>query len=121
MATAKRRKKVKHPASKPQAELRARVKELEETLSAIRRGKVDALVVEGPEGDQVFTLQGAEHPYRVLVETINEGAATLDADGVVLYSNARFAEILGIDLKRFIGSRVQSHLSDEEREKPGNC
>src|ERR1700685_409424 len=86
--------------------LQARVQELEDTLTAIRQGTVDALVISAPTGDQVFTLQGAEHPYRVLVETINEGAATLDAEGVVLYSNARFAEILGIDLKRFIGSSV---------------
>jgi len=71
--------------------LHARVQELEDTLTAIREGSVDALVISAPTGDQVFTLQGAEHPYRVLVETINEGAATLDAQGTVLYANARFA------------------------------
>ena len=58
--------------------LRERVHELEETLAAIRGGEIDALVINGPSGDQVFTLQGAEHPYRILVESINEGAATLD-------------------------------------------
>ena len=39
---------------------------LEETFLAIQRGQVDAVVVNGTDGDQVFTLQGAEHPYRVL-------------------------------------------------------
>ncbi len=73
--------------------LQARVQELEDTLMAIRQGTVDALVISAPTGDQVFTLQGAEHPYRVLVETINEGAATLDAEGTVLYANTRFARV----------------------------
>ena len=42
--------------------LTERIAELEETLRAIRMGEVDALLVSSPEGDQVFTLQGAEHP-----------------------------------------------------------
>lgn len=93
------------------------MQELEETLEAIRGGAVDALVINGPDGDQVFTLQGAEHPYRVLVETINEGAATLDTSGTILYSNLRFAEILGVPLEKFIGTPVQSHVSPEESAK----
>ena len=64
--------------------LRARVRELEETFSAIQSGLVDAVVVNTPKGENVFTLHGAEHPYRVLVENMNEGAATLDPDGTVL-------------------------------------
>ena len=43
-------------------ELRRRLQEAEETLDAIRSGEVDALVVSGPEGEQVFTLRGAELP-----------------------------------------------------------
>ncbi len=97
--------------------LRARVRELEDTLTAIRQGTVDALVISAPTGDQVFTLQGAEHPYRVLVETINEGAATLDADGTVLYANTRFAEFLNVPLEKFIGAPLQSHVPPSAREK----
>jgi hypothetical protein len=37
-------------------ELRQRLQEAEETLDAIRNGKVDALVVSGPSGEKVFTL-----------------------------------------------------------------
>ncbi len=63
------------------AELRARLAEAEETLRAIRTGEVDAVMVAGKEGTQVFTLEGAEHAYRVLIESMNEGALTLTADG----------------------------------------
>ncbi len=42
------------------AELRARLEETEELLRAIRTGAVDALVVEGDAGSQLFTLQGLD-------------------------------------------------------------
>ncbi len=99
--------------SKPQDELQERVNELEETLRAIRSGEVDALVVSAPKGDQVFTLQGAEHPYRLLVETIDEGAATLSNDGTILYSNRSFATIFDAQLERFIGTSIENFVSGE--------
>jgi two-component system, NarL family, sensor kinase len=93
--------------------LQERVNELEETLRAIRSGEVDAVVVSAPKGDQVFTLQGAEHPYRLLVETIDEGAATLSNDGTVLYSNRSFANIFDVQLERFIGNPIENFVSGE--------
>jgi len=96
--------------------LRTRVQELEETYLAIQRGQVDAVVVNGMDGDQVFTLQGAEHPYRVLVENMNEGAATLDKDGTVLYGNASFARILALPIEDIIGTPLQKHFSLQEQE-----
>jgi PAS domain S-box-containing protein len=92
------------------------VTELEETLRAIRMGEVDAVLVEGPQGEQVFTLQGAEHPYRTLVETIDEGAATLSEDGTVLYSNRSFAGIFDVPLEKFIGASLESFVSGEDFE-----
>jgi two-component system NarL family sensor kinase len=97
-------------------ELRARVRELEETLRAIRMGEVDAVLVSSTHGDQVFTLQGAEHPYRLLVETIEEGAATLADDGTVLYSNKSFAAFFGVPLERFIGVPLQDFVSGQALE-----
>jgi len=91
------------------AELRARLYELEETLRAIRSGQVDALVVYAPDGgDRIFTLQGAEHPYRVLVEAMNEGAATMTSDGLVLFANQHFARMLDIPLEKLIGSPLSA-------------
>src|SRR6201999_3926087 len=94
-------------------DLQERVNELEETLRAIRSGEVDAVVVNANKGDQVFTLQGAEHPYRLLVETIDEGAATLSNDGTILYSNRSFANIFDAQLERFIGSPIENFVSGE--------
>jgi hypothetical protein len=62
--------------------LRARLDEAEQTLDAIRSGDVDALVVSGPHGDQVFSLTSAERTYRLIVETMNEAALTVSLAGV---------------------------------------
>jgi hypothetical protein len=63
--------------SKEIEELRLRLEEAEQTLHAIRSGEVDSLVVEGPNGPMVYALEGASNSYRVLVESMSEGAATL--------------------------------------------
>ncbi|HTD87570.1 MAG TPA: histidine kinase [Candidatus Binatia bacterium] len=86
------------------AQLKLRLAEATETLDAIRGGAVDALVVHGPKGPRVFTLKGADHPYRLVVEAMNEGAVTVDARGRILYSNARFAEILCTPLENVLGA-----------------
>ncbi len=88
-------------------DLRARLLEAEETLRAIRRGEVDALVVEGTRGEQIYTLRGADHSYRIFLEAMHEGAATLTADGIILYCNRRFAEMVQAPLEDVIGSSLR--------------
>ena len=92
-------------------ELRARLDEAEETLLAIRSGEVDALVVPGVGGEQVFTLKGADQSYRMLIEDMNEGALTLSLDGVILYCNRRFAEMLKSPLEKVIGSTIHTWIA----------
>ena len=100
-------------------ELRARLQEAQETLEAIRSGAVDAIVVEGPKGRQVFTLQGAERPYRVLAETMNEGAASLERDGAILFCNRRLGEILEVPQTQLLGSQIIRYVKEEQRETFG--
>jgi PAS domain S-box-containing protein len=92
--------------------LRARLDEAEQTLEAIRSGNVDALVVSGPGGERIFTLQGADHRYRRIVEGMNEGAAIVSADGVILYANAFFARMVATTLERVIGSRLDRYVPE---------
>jgi PAS domain S-box-containing protein len=96
-------------------QLRQRLAEAEETLRAIRSGEVDALVVSGPEGDQVFSLKGAEQPYRAFVELMQEGALTLDESGTVLYSNRTFADLVQSPLQKVIGSKFESWVRESDR------
>jgi PAS domain S-box-containing protein len=95
-------------------DITSRMMEAEETLRAIRGGEVDALVGSTAEGDRIFTLTGAEYPYRVMVETMNEGAVTLASDGTILYCNQRFAEIVKMSLEKVIGSSIYRYISSKD-------
>ena len=95
--------------------LKSQVQALQQTLEAIRNGDEDALMVSGKEIDQTFTLPGGTLPYRVFVETMNEGALMVAADGTIVYSNRRFAYMVGMPLDKVIGSSFLQFVS------PGDC
>src|SRR3954469_24694552 len=91
-------------------DLRAKLAELEETLTAIRSGEVDALIVNGPNGDQVYSLKGAEQPYRAFIEQMGEGAVTLAPEGTILYCNRCFADMLQAPLERLISTNLLDYV-----------
>ena len=97
------------------AEVRAQLAEAQETLRAIRTGEVDTVVVAGRGGPQVFTLAGAEHAYRLLIESMNEGALTLTAKGAILYANACFAHMVQRPLEQVLGSSLYGLLSTADQ------
>src|SRR6202035_1261068 len=71
------------------AEVRAQLREVQQTLEAIRTGGVDSLIVGPPGQEQVYTLATADRSYRLIVEAMNEGAATVSPRGVILDANPR--------------------------------
>jgi PAS domain S-box-containing protein len=92
-------------------ELRTRLAEAEETLRAMRSGEVDAVVVEGPGGPQVYTLKTAADPYRLLVEQMAQAALTVSPDGLILFCNGCLAQLLDRPRERLIGTRLQDHAA----------
>jgi diguanylate cyclase (GGDEF)-like protein len=86
------------------ADALVRLAEAEETLRAIGAGEVDAFVVsDGAGGQRVFTLSTADRPYRVFVENMRDGAATLSRSGLILYANTRLAELLSCSRESIVG------------------
>jgi PAS domain S-box-containing protein len=96
-------------------ELKNRLEETEETLRAIRQYMVDAFVVTRADDTQVVTLSDAQFPYRMMVESMNEGAVTLIPDGTIFYCNPRFGEMLQMDPEKLIGIRFQDLIRPEEQ------
>ena len=94
--------------------LRERLKEAEETLTAIREGHVEALVVGLPGAEQVYTLRSADQPYRLMVEQMREGAVTLGMDGIILYCNHRFAELMALPPERIVGQNVREFVAGDD-------
>ena len=89
-------------------ELRTQLEEAQETLNAIRRGEVDGLVVSTPKGEQVYTITGAEKPYRALIEDMREGAVMLSDDDTVLYCNSGFARMMKHSIEKIVGLNIKS-------------
>jgi PAS domain S-box-containing protein len=85
-------------------ELHIRLEEVEEILSAIRSGEVDALIISGDDGEKIFTLKEAEdalaeseEKFRKLVESLpsvvymNEVGLT----GAMIYVSPQISAHLG--------------------------
>ncbi len=96
-------------------ELRAQLAEANETLRAIREGEVDAVIVSGSKGDQVFSLVGADSIYRLIVETMKEAAFTVTVDGRILYGNARFGEFVKRPLEQILGRPLREFIEPANR------
>ena len=92
--------------------LEAALREANETLDAIRNGDVDAVVVGGPQGQVVYTLESADRPYRVLVEQMREGAVTLNPRGTIFYCNQSFAELVGRRSEDIIGHPIFNFVQE---------
>ena len=101
------------PAAHDAARLFQRVVQLEDTLLAIRSTDIDALYVAGAAGERLFTLDGADKAYRLLIEEMGEGALTLTAAGIVAYANTRFSAMVGEALHHIIGSHVERWFAPE--------
>lgn len=94
-------------------DLRRKWLDAQQTLDAIRDGAVDALVVSGKAGERIFTLVNADHPYRLLLEEMSEGALTISADGLILFCNQRFAEMVKSPMSTIVGSGIYKWVDPE--------
>jgi PAS domain S-box-containing protein len=95
-------------------DLRHRLEEAEDAFRALRAGEVDAVLVEAGR-EQVFTLETVDQPYRLLVEQVPQGAATLTANGAIIYCNRRFAELLRRPLHSLLGKPIGGFVSPDGR------
>ena len=72
-------------------------------------------MVSGPEGDQIFALEGADHAYRILVEEMQEGTVTLDESGLILYANRQFGSMIRQPVESIVGSSIHRFLPLDRR------
>ncbi len=88
------------------AEVRAQLRQLQQTIEAIRTGEVDSLMIGPPGQEQVYALGSADRPYRLIVEAMNEGAATVSARGVIVDANPRLGSMTGRPATDLVGTPV---------------
>ena len=85
----------------------------EQVIHAIHHGDVDAFVVVKGGDPQVITLAGADEPYRVLVQRMNEGVLTVGSDGYIIFVNDRLSELTGFPAEALIDRHVATLFAGE--------
>lgn len=89
-------------------ELRVRLEEAEETLRAIREGEVDAVVVSGPRGEQVYSLsqplQEQLHFLQTLIDAIPTPVYYKGANRLFLGCNRAVADYVGRTKEEIVGN-----------------
>lgn len=84
--------------------LRLQLEEAESIIEAIRNGEVDALIVKKDNEPQIYSLKSADHTYRIFIEKMNDGAITLDRDGIIIYCNSSFSNMVNIPAEEMLGT-----------------
>ena len=97
------------------AELHEQLREAHEVVEAIRNGTVDSLVIGRPGEEQIYALSSVDRLYRLIVEGMNEGAATISAGGLVLYANPYLCRMVGRPASELVGVAAEALATTECR------
>ena len=101
-------------------DLGQRLADAEATIQALLSGQVDAVLDPRSQTPVLLSkaqeaLQSSEERYRVIVETADEGIATIDADAIFTFVNRRLAEMLGYRVEELIGRSLFSIVPEAGR------
>jgi PAS domain S-box-containing protein len=97
--------------------LESRLAESEQLIEAIKAGEVDAFAVNENDKPEIFTLQSGDYAYRLLIEEFGEGAVNLSEDGLIVYTNNCFPDLLQTTYEKVIGSTMTDFVAIEDRER----
>ena len=114
--------RTRHMLAAENAELKARLEEAEETLRAIHRGEVDALVVESATGPLIYTLQGmdaASNRFRgEILAQVSDAVIAIGSDQRITYVNAAAERQYGVSASSVLG-RDLSEVYEARWLQPG--
>jgi len=96
-------------------DLRAQLAEANDTVRVIREGEIDAVIVPGINGEQVFSLVVAESIYRLTVETMKDASVTITFEGNILYCNAQFGEFVKRPIEQILGHNLREFMEPDDR------
>ena len=97
------------------AELQQKLRDIEETVNSIKTGNIDALVIAREQALKVYTETTADKPYRILIEKMHEGAVTINEEGIILYCNFYFANLVNLPLQKVIGTILSNYIDDSSK------
>lgn len=97
-------------------ELESKLEESELLSDAIRCGDVDAFTIQRGDKAEIYTLESSDYAYRVLIEESGEGAVNVTEDGLIVYTNPAFYQMLGLNYDQVIGHSIIDFIDSESRE-----
>src|SRR5580692_12775705 len=96
-------------------DLKTHLSEAQDVIDAIKIGSVDAFAIRKDGKPEVFTLQSLDYAYRVLIEKFSEGALNLTLDGLIIYCNSYFSELIDTPNEKVTGSYIFDYISVKSR------
>lgn len=87
-------------------------RETHETIEAIRGRAADPPVTGPPGQEQVYALASANRADRLILEAMDEGAATVSPRGVILSANPRLGSMTGRTAEELVGAAAHDLVSD---------
>jgi PAS domain S-box-containing protein len=93
--------------------LESRLAESEQLIEAIKAGEVDAFAFNTNAVPEIYTLQSGDYAYRLLIEEFGEGAVNLSEEGLIVYTNTYFFELLHLKYEQVIGRKISDFINPE--------
>ncbi len=97
-------------------ELQSRLDEYEQLIEAIKGGEVDAFALKTNNQSAIFSIQTVDYAYRILVENFGEGALNLSEEGLILYTNNYFPDLLNLPYENVVGNLFFQFIHPESKE-----
>ena len=92
-----------------------RVSEFSVTPVRDRQGRVTVLAGTVTDVTEAVALRENEERYRRIVQTVQEGVWTINADSLTDYVNPKMAQMMGYEADEMIGRPIDDFLDDEGR------
>ncbi|MBK9981047.1 MAG: PAS domain-containing protein [Saprospiraceae bacterium] len=97
-------------------ELQSHLDEYEQLIEAIKGGEVDAFALKTNNESAIFSIQTVDYAYRILVENFGEGALNLSEEGLILYTNHYFPELLNLPYESVVGNSFLLFIHPDSKE-----
>lgn len=94
------------------ASLKESLYESNSIINAIKQGDVDALVVHNNGVPQLYSLETADYTYRLLIEKFKQGALSISRDGLILYCNDYFSQLVNLPSEKIIGTYLNEYFDN---------
>lgn len=98
-------------------DLQNRLEESEQLIAAIKAGEVDAFAINGKNNSEIYTLQSGDYVYRILIEEFSEGAINVSEEGIIVYTNRYFFELVNFPFNKLLGFSFYNFVHEDSRSK----